>query len=217
MIMPSKKRRYTPVDNFLMLLDQARRSLFNPPSALRENPATNSINHELTAAERRHSAALMRINHTGEICAQALYQSQAFTAKTQAAKASMQTAAQEENDHLAWCYQRLSQLNSHTSYLAAFWYVMSFGVGACAGIAGDRWSLGFVVETERQVVAHIDKHLTQLPLADEPSRKILEQMREDEVQHATMAMAAGAVELPQSVKLLMRGMAKLMTLTTYWV
>jgi ubiquinone biosynthesis monooxygenase Coq7 len=159
----------------------------------------------------------MRVNHTGEICAQALYQSQALIAKAALTKQGMQQAAQEENDHLAWCHQRLLELNSRTSYLAVFWYIMSFGLGTFAGFAGDRWSLGFVVETERQVVAHLDKHLSQLPISDVPSAKILQQMREDEAEHASSAVAAGAEELPQGIKLLMRGMAKLMTMTTYWL
>lgn len=214
----SNQRGYTPLDKLLINFDQGCRSLFSQPQAARDNPAANLLVVEgLTPAERRHSAGLMRINHTGEVCAQALYQSQALTARAQHAKESMQQAAQEENDHLVWCYQRLAQLNSHTSYLAAFWYVMSFGMGTCAGLAGDRWSLGFVVETEAQVVAHLDSHLKKLPAADLRSAKILEQMREDEAHHALVARAAGASELPQGVKMLMRGMAKLMTMTTYWL
>ena len=211
------RRNYTLVDKLLITLDQGCRSLFTHPQALRENPATSVEVDVLTSAEQRHSAGLMRINHTGEICAQALYQSQALTARTQQAKESMQQSAQEENDHLVWCYQRLAQLDSHTSYLAAFWYVMSFGVGACAGLVGDRWSLGFVVETEAQVVTHLDSHLKKLPAADLRSAKIINKMREDEAHHAIMAKAAGASELPFVVKMLMRGMAKLMTVTTYWL
>lgn len=211
-------RSYTFLDKLLITLDQGCRSLLTQPEVIRKNPAADIPTPEtLTPAERRHSAGLMRVNHTGEICAQALYQSQALTARTQEAKESMQQAAQEENDHLVWCYQRLAQLNSHSSYLAAFWYLMSFGVGACAGLAGDRWSLGFVVETEAQVVTHLDSHLKKLPAADLRSREILRQMREDEAHHAFVAKVAGASELPSGVKMLMRAMAKLMTVTTYWL
>ncbi len=211
------QRQYTPLDKFLMTIEQGRRSIFNQPMATRASPAETLEMGALTASEQRHSAGLMRINHTGEVCAQALYQSQALTARTSLTKESMRQAAFEENDHLAWCCQRLIELNSHTSYLAAFWYVMSFGIGACAGLAGDQWSLGFVAETERQVVAHLDDHLGKLPAADLRSAKILEQMREDEAHHATLAIEAGAAELPTPIKILMRGMAKVMTLTTYWI
>lgn len=213
----ANQRRYTFLDKCLMTLDQGHHSLFGQPQAFRENPALALENFSLTPIERRRSAGLMRVNHAGEVCAQALYQSQAFTAKTKEMKQHMEQAAQEENDHLAWCYERLIELNSHTSYLSVLWYTMSLGLGAFAGYMGDRWSLGFVVETERQVVAHLEDHLKQLPVSDIRSIKILEQMREDEAHHATLAIAAGAAELPKGIKLLMRGMAKLMTTTTYWL
>ena len=214
----NNQRNYSFLDKVLITLDQAHRALLSQPSVDRVSPAEKFKSQlPLSSTEKRHSAGLMRINHAGEICAQALYQGQALMAKTEPVKQSMEQAALEENDHLAWCYQRLLELNSRASYLAAFLYIMSFSVGVCAGFAGDKWSLGFVVETERQVIDHLSKHLKQLPLSDVSSAKILEQMREDEADHASNAMAAGAEELPQGIKLLMHGMAKLMTMTTYWL
>ena len=157
----------------------------------------------------------MRINHSGEVCAQALYQGQALTAKLPDVREEMQLAAQEEIDHLVWCEQRIRQLNSHTSFLNPLFYAASFSIGAAAGIAGDKWSLGFVAATEEQVCKHLQDHLTQLPAQDEKSRAILEQMLEDEEKHGNNALAAGGQEFSAPIKKMMSGISKLMTKTTY--
>jgi len=172
---------------------------------------------ELTPEEAKHSAGLMRINHTGEVCAQALYQGQALTARLPEVRGKMEEAAAEENDHLEWCAERLDQLDSHVSVFNPLWYASSFAIGAVAGLAGDKWSLGFVAETEHQVVRHLDSHLEKLPQSDMESRAILEQMREDELHHATTAIAAGGAELPDPIKGMMGVMSKVMTSTVYYV
>ena len=159
----------------------------------------------------------MRINHCGEVCAQALYQGQALTAKLPEVREKMEQAATEENDHLQWCADRLKELDSHTSFFNPFWYVSSFSIGAVAGLLGDKWSLGFVAETEYQVVRHLQSHLDELPENDKKSRAVIEQMKEDELHHATVAIEAGGAELPTPVKLAMRSMAKVMTKSVYWV
>lgn len=211
-----KQRTYSPLDQLAMNMDQALRTVFGRPQVTeRENPTTNTATVELDEAERRHVAGLMRINHVGEVCAQALYQGQALTAKLDHVRDSMQRAAQEENDHLAWCEQRLDELHSHKSLLNPFWYGASFAMGAVAGLAGDKWSLGFVAETEQQVVRHLDEHLQQLPEQDERSRAILEQMKIDEGHHATVALEAGGAELPRPIKAAMSLTSKLMTSTAY--
>ncbi len=209
-------RNYSPIDNLLINLDQAVRTVFGKPQVTeRSNPAGGIDSPKLSAKETRHCAGLMRINHAGEVCAQALYQGQALTAKLPEVRASMERAAQEENDHLEWCEGRLTELGSQTSYLNPFWYIGSFAMGATAGLIGDKWSLGFVAETERQVVRHLDKHLTQLPEKDDKSKAILEQMKSDELRHATTALEAGAAELPGPVKKMMGITSKIMTKTTY--
>ncbi|NNF96077.1 MAG: 2-polyprenyl-3-methyl-6-methoxy-1,4-benzoquinone monooxygenase, partial [Halobacteria archaeon] len=196
-----KQRTYSPLDQLAMNMDQALRTVFGRPQVTeRENPTKDSADVELDDAERQHVAGLMRINHVGEVCAQALYQGQALTAKLDNVRESMQRAAQEENDHLAWCEQRLDELHSHKSILNPFWYGASFAMGAAAGLAGDKWSLGFVAETEHQVVRHLDDHLAQLPEQDERSRAVLEQMKIDEGRHATVALEAGGAELPAPIK-----------------
>ncbi len=172
---------------------------------------------ELSQAQKQHAAALMRVNHVGEVCAQALYQSQALTATSQAVKESMNQAANEENDHLAWCEQRIEELGGHKSYLNPLWYAGAFGIGIIAGIAGDKWNLGFVAETERQVVKHLQAHLKELPKNDHRSRSIVEQMQKDEAQHATQAVAAGATELPEPIKKVMELASKVMTSTAHWI
>jgi ubiquinone biosynthesis monooxygenase Coq7 len=159
----------------------------------------------------------MRVNHVGEICAQALYAGQALTARLPEVRGAMERAAQEENDHLAWCEDRVRAMDSHLSVLNPLWYAGSFAIGAAAGLAGDRWSLGFVAETERQVVAHLEGHLERLPEADARSRAVLETMREDEEQHRAMALAAGGAELPAPVRGLMAAVSKLMTTAAYRV
>ena len=211
-------RHYTPIDALLINIDQALRTLFGQPTTTgRPHPAVETPPTELPSAEQIQTARLMRVNHTGEVCAQALYQGQALTARLETVRERMEQAAGEENDHLVWCKIRLQELGSHTSRLNPLFYAGAFALGALAGKAGDRWSLGFVAETEHQVVEHLDSHLRRLPGDDQHTRAILEQMRDDEAQHATQALAAGGIPLPLSIRQLMRGAAKVMTGTTYWV
>jgi len=181
----------------------------------RDNPAGDLPDAALTPAERRHAAGLMRVDHTGEVAAQALYHGQALTARTPRTRDAMEQAAREEGDHLRWCSERIEELDDKPSRLDPLWYAGSFLIGAAAGLAGDRWSLGFVVETERQVVRHLDGHLSSLPVDDARSRAILEQMRIDEGVHATTAVESGAAELPGPVKRLMTATARIMTETAY--
>jgi len=212
-------RYYTPVDTLLINLDQAVRTLFGRPATTgRSRPTTEDVaESELQPAEQLLAARLMRVNHTGEVCAQALYQGQSLTAKLDSVRDRMEQAAEEENDHLAWCEARIKELNSHPSVLNPLFYAGAFAIGALAGKVGDRWSLGFVAETEHQVVRHLDSHLERLPAHDLPSRAILQQMKEDEARHDTNALIAGGARLPLPVRLLMKGMSKIMTRTTYWV
>jgi len=216
--LPMHTRHYSPVDHLLINLDQAVRTLFGKPHVTeRPNPATGLPDAEMDEHERDHVARLMRINHTGEVCAQALYQGQALTARTPEVRYAMERSAAEENDHLDWCEGRVHELGGRLSLLNPLWYAGSFLIGASAGLAGDKWSLGFVVETEKQVVKHLDEHLEQLPEHDIKSRAILEQMKEDEGHHATMALHAGGAELPGPVKGLMKLVSKVMTRTAYWI
>ena len=171
----------------------------------------------LSEAEKRDSAALMRVNHAGEIAAQALYHGQALVARSAATRALLLKAAHEETDHLAWCETRLKELDSRPSLLNPLWYAGSFAIGAAAALLGDRMSLGFVVETERQVEGHLDEHLARLPQDDTRSRAILQTMRTDEIAHGVSAKAAGGAELPSPVRFLMRNTARLMTSTAYWI
>jgi ubiquinone biosynthesis monooxygenase Coq7 len=211
-------RHYTIFDQFVHGLDQALHTIFGPvPEASRPNPATALAEAELAADERELAGRLMRINHAGEISAQALYQGQALTAELPTVREKMEQAAIEENDHLAWTEERIRELGTHTSLLAPFWYAGSFTIGTLAGIAGDKWSLGFVAETEHQVIRHLDSHLARLPEHDTKSRAILEQMRVDEARHATTALAAGGATLPQPVRRLMAFISKVMTTTAYWL
>jgi len=211
-----EKRHYNPADLFISNIDQALRTLFGQPEITeRHNPAENIDETELTETECQHVAGLMRINHTGEVCAQALYQGQALTAKLPKVKQSMQRAAQEENDHLDWCHERLQDFGSHTSYLNPLWYAGSFAIGATAGLIGDKWSLGFVAETESQVVKHLDSHLQQIPENDKRTRAILEQMRTDEEHHGAIALNAGGAQLPEPVKRIMGLTSKIMTSIAY--
>ena len=211
-------RHYTPVDDLLINLDQAVRTLFGQSATTgRPNPAADAPPTELPPEERRLAGRLMRVNHTGEVCAQALYQGQALTARLTVVRDRMEQATIEENDHLTWCETRLQELDSRPSVLNPLFYAGAFAIGALAGATGDRWSLGFVAETEQQVVEHLNNHLERLPADDQPSRAILEQMKEDEARHAANAMAAGAARLPFPVRALMKGVSKVMTQTTYWV
>jgi ubiquinone biosynthesis monooxygenase Coq7 len=206
----------SPIDNLIVQLDQALRTLVpGSVAAERANPADNTAAAQLSPEEKRHAAGLMRINHTGEVCAQALYQGQALTARLPDVRGSMERAAKEECDHLNWCETRLDELDSRPSLLNPLWYGMSFGLGALAGLAGDKWSLGFVAETEKQVVKHLEEHLQSLPATDDRSRRILEQMHTDEGKHATVAMEAGAADLPAPVKDVMGLMARVMKTTVY--
>ncbi|MCK8640226.1 2-polyprenyl-3-methyl-6-methoxy-1,4-benzoquinone monooxygenase [Acinetobacter schindleri] len=210
-------RQFTGVDKLIHSFDQALRSLVpGTTSAQRTNPAENT-DSQLAVSDARHVAGLMRVNHSGEVCAQALYHGQAMTAKLPNVRREMEQAAIEEQDHLAWCEDRLKELESHTSLLNPVWYGLSFGMGAIAGIAGDKYSLGFVAETERQVSLHLQHHISQLPPHDERSRRILEQMNEDELHHRDTALAAGGVDLPLPVKIAMTGISKLMTRTSYYI
>src|SRR4030042_4452507 len=179
-------RQYSPFDQFIPGLDQALHTTAGPaPEPSRPNPATAHTEAELTAAERELAGRLMRVNHAGEISAQALYQGQALTARLPTVRDKMEQAAIEENDHLAWTDERIRELGTHTTVLAPLWYAGSFAIGALAGVAGDKWSLGFVAETEHPVIRHLDAHLARLPEQDAKSRAVLEQMRTDEAHHAT--------------------------------
>src|SRR3569623_1552019 len=190
-------RHYSPVDQMLINADKAQRTQFGAPLTTgRAAPAAALHDAPLCAAEQRAAAGLMRVNHAGEVAAQALFQGQGLTAKLPTVRDQMVRAALEENDHLAWCERRLTELNSRTSLLNPLWYAGSFAIGAAAGLAGGKWSLGFVAEPERQVARHLDQHLARLPQGDHKSRAILEQMKEEEQQHATTALAAGGAELP---------------------
>jgi len=206
------------LDRCLVQFDQALRSCVPGSSnARRISPGATTKESELTETDRQHAAGLMRINHTGEVCAQALYQGQAATAKLNDVRQSMEEAAAEEVDHLAWCEERLQQLDSRTSALNPLWYTLSYAVGAAAGLAGDKWSLGFVAETEDQVCEHLEEHLAQLPENDSKSRAILEQMIADEKHHGESAREAGGAELPATIKQAMTVMSKVMKKTTYHV
>lgn len=209
-------RKLSLVDHLVIGLDRARRAATGEaPAPGRVNPGAELDTETLDREQRRHVAGLMRINHTGEVCAQALYQGQALTAKLATVRNSMEQAAAEEIDHLAWCEQRVHELDSHTSVLNPLFYGMSFGLGALAGAIGDRWSLGFVAATEEQVCAHLRDHLEQLPAGDQRSRAILEQMLTDEARHATLALEAGGEDFPPQLKELMRLVSRLMTASTY--
>lgn len=212
----TRERHFSPVDRLLLQADAALRTLLpfsGQPS--RPSPAIVQPESELNAEQTQHIAGLMRINHTGEVCAQALYQGQALTAKLPHVRKAMEHAADEEVDHLAWCEQRIRQLGSQPSVLNPLFYGLSFGVGAAAGLISDKVSLGFVAATEDQVVKHLDEHLQQLPAQDQKSRAILEQMRDDEEQHASSALQAGGLRFPAPVKFGMSLLAKVMTTTTY--
>ncbi|MDY7566788.1 2-polyprenyl-3-methyl-6-methoxy-1,4-benzoquinone monooxygenase [Pseudomonas sp. RTC3] len=210
------ERHYSPVDRLLLQADAAMRTLL-PFSVqpYRPSPAIVQSETKMSDVDTRHVAGLMRINHTGEVCAQALYQGQALTAKLPKVRAAMEHAAEEEIDHLVWCEQRIRQLGSHTSVLNPLFYGISFGIGAAAGMISDRVSLGFVAATEDQVCKHLNDHLQQLPAEDEKSRAILEQMRIDEERHAESALDAGGFRFPAPIKFGMSLLAKVMTQSTY--
>ncbi len=208
-------RHLTLADRVLIEAQRGLDSVLGRPAAQRPNPAGDDAEIILDADERRHAAGLMRINHVGEICAQALYSGQAAVARDEATRADLLAAAAEETDHLAWCAERLDELGSRPSLLNPVWYAGSYAIGVLAGLRGDGWNLGFVVETERQVEAHLAEHLQTLPEADLRSRAILQQMKADEARHADNAEQAGARVLPQPVPSLMAAASKLMKTVAY--
>lgn len=203
------------LDQILISADRALRAVLAPAAAGRPTPGSPApVSDE---AERRNTAGLMRVNHAGEIAAQGLYHGQALVARNPTTRAMLEQAAREETDHLAWCEQRLGELQDRPSRLDPLWYAGSFAIGALAGLAGDRTSLGFVSETERQVERHLDGHLAQIPESDARSRAILEQMRDDEITHGRLAREHGGAELPLPVRQIMRATARVMTTTAKWV
>jgi ubiquinone biosynthesis monooxygenase Coq7 len=213
--MPLKTRQFSLADRLIQEFDRALRtvSAANVPS--RPNPAGEVPESVEDPAARRKAAALMRVNHAGEIAAQALYHGQALTARNPGVRRAMLDAARDETDHLAWCEQRVRELDDRTSLLAPLWYAGSFAIGALAGLAGDRNSLGFVAETEKQVIEHLDSHLQGLPEHDERSRRIVAQMKADEDRHGSEARIAGGWDLPRPVRNLMRRTGRVMTRTAY--
>ena len=208
-------RRYSPLDRLLIGFEHALITVSGPAVAGRPNPGAVEPRLTLDEDERRHAAGLMRVNHTGEVCAQALYDGQAALARTGDTRAYLQHAAAEETDHLAWCGERLRELDSRPSLLNPLWYAGSFALGAAAAALGDRISLGFVIETERQVEAHLADHLVRLPADDARSRAILAAMQADEVRHADNALARGGIALPAPIPRLMRAASALMKTVAY--
>lgn len=216
-IPPLPDRRLSPFDRLLSAVDQAARTVLAPTTATRPYPAEGLPETVESDRDRKHVAALMRVNHTGEIAAQALYQGQAFVAQSEAIRQSLMDAGREETDHLAWCSQRIEELGGRTSALGPLWYGGSFAIGMVAALVSDRASLGFVAETERQVVDHLQSHLKQLPESDRRTKAIIEQMAQDEARHGREAMDAGGMILPGIARRLMRLTAKAMTRTAYWI
>jgi 3-demethoxyubiquinol 3-hydroxylase len=212
-------RNLTLTDRLLSSVDNALRTLLASPGGTgRPMPGAGLDEADLSDAERAHAGGLMRVNHAGEVSAQGLYQGQALTARNPAVRASMERSAEEENDHLRWCEARMDALGARKSLLNPVWYAGSFTLGALAGIAGDRWSLGFVAETERQVIRHLDEHLGSLPETDRRSRAVVAQMKQDEAHHGAIAMDLGGARLPWLVrKVIMPAMSKVMTRTAYRV
>ena len=222
----SLDKNLSPIDRLILEFDTALRAIAGGANYVRpipKNHTNNDLKKEqaltsetvLSIGERTHSAGLMRVNHVGEVCAQALYQSQKLIARDEKTRDLLDRAAKEEMDHMAWCEERLKELDSRPSLLNPVWYFGAFGIGLLAGIAGDRWSLGFVAETEKQVERHLDQHLERLPENDSRSRNIVMQMRQDEIEHGSSALEAGGQELPVPVKTLMSGISKIMTTTAY--
>jgi ubiquinone biosynthesis monooxygenase Coq7 len=209
-------RKLNAVDRIIAQADEALRTVFGEPvGSDRENPAQQQLNGAMSSTDKAKSLCLMRVNHAGEVCAQALYQGQALTARQEATRAQMKQAAIEENDHLVWCRQRIRELGGHTSLLNPVWYTGSLALGAASGVFGDKWSLGFLAETEHQVVKHLAGHLQRLPPNDNKSRAILEQMSEDESRHKATALSAGGARLPKAVSKLMTLASRVMTYTAY--
>ena len=213
------QRRYSAADHLMMRLQKTLEGMAPPqPESSRPSPATQASQTQddsLTAQERAHAAGLMRVNHAGEIAAQALYAGQALTCRDSRIRDELKRAAEEEADHLAWCKQRVEELGERTSKLEPFWYAGSFAIGAAAGLAGDRVSLGFVAETEKQVCAHLQSHLQKLPANDHSSRRIVEQMHAEEAEHGQNALDAGGTELPETIRAIMQLVSKVMTFSAY--
>jgi ubiquinone biosynthesis monooxygenase Coq7 len=205
------------LDRLITAFDNGLRTLLAPAHGARAVPGDALQEPDMSAPERASAAALMRVNHTGEICAQALYQGQALTARNALARSALEQAAVEETDHLAWTAQRIEELGGRASLLNPLWYVGSFAMGAAAGLLGDKWNLGFLAETERQVEGHLEGHLDRLPRQDEKSRAIVNAMKADEARHACTAVDHGAAELPGPVKLAMKLGSRVMTRTAYWI
>ena len=212
------QRQFDLLDQIIIEIDRVLGGamLINQDTS-RENPADSVVDSMLDDDQLRHSAALMRVNHAGEVAAQALYHGQSMTARNSEVKQTMQSAAKEEIDHLIWCSQRLDELGSRPSILDPLWYLGSFSIGVATGVIGDKWSLGFVAETEHQVVQHLQSHLERISPIDAKSRAILEQMMEDEGRHATIALESGAADLPEPVCKLMTLCSWVMTTTAYWI
>jgi ubiquinone biosynthesis monooxygenase Coq7 len=210
-------RDLTPLDRLISSVGQALRTLTADSPASRPNPGSEVPLPVLGEAETRHVAGLMRVNHSGEIAAQALYRGQSLMARDAATRASMLDAAREEQDHLAWCESRLRELQARPSRLNAFWYAGSFAIGVAAAVLSDRISLGFIAETERQVEGHLAEHLQKLPASDARSRRILEVMKDDEVRHGQAAINAGGAPLPSFIRFAMRMTSRVMTRTAYWI
>ncbi len=212
----NSRRQYSPVDQLICGISGTLQTLFASPRAARPYPVSG-LEQALSDQEKRKSAGYMRVNHVGEVCAQALYHSQALTATNPKIREQMKSAAAEETDHLAWCEQRLDELDAGKSLLNPLWYSGAFAIGVAAGLAGDKWNLGFVAETERQVVKHLESHLAALPEQDLRSREVVAQMQQDEEAHAVMAVKAGAENLPGPIKGLMKLASGAMTRIAYWV
>jgi len=205
------------VDRIITAFDRALRTVVGPMASARAIPGRELVETELDEHDRRHAAALMRVNHTGEVCAQALYQGQAMTARDSSARGTLERAAQEETEHVAWTERRIEELGGRKSVLNPFFYAGSLAIGAAAGLLGDRWNLGFLAETERQVVQHLEGHLASLPPDDCRSRAIVEAMRMDEARHATSALQHGAAPLPTPARGFMRFASAIMTRVSYWL
>ena len=205
------------LDRLIVEFDKGLRTLFSQAHSARAHPDANVADAPMNETEKKHAAALMRVNHSGEICAQALYQGQALTARDPAVQQTLQRAAQEETEHLAWTARRVQELGGHLSLLNPLWYTGSLAIGAVAGLLGDKWNLGFLAETERQVGEHLKSHLDKLPPQDEKSRAIVQQMYTDETSHAEAAASLGGSELPQPVQLAMKLNSKVMTGASYWL
>ncbi len=212
-----EKRDLSQLDKLLVSANKALRIVAAPAGkTLRRNPSLDIDDGELDEKQRAHAAGLMRVNHAGEVAAQALYQGHATVARDKDVEEQLKQAAEEEFDHLSWCEQRLQELDSAPSRLSPLWYAGAYAMGAASGAVGDKWSLGFIAETEKQVSAHLESHLDKLPQDDARSRAIVEQMRDEEVEHGKNAIEAGAAELPLPVVQFMRATAKIMTKTAYW-